>query len=228
MNEELSHEEALAGAREAGKRAYQEVCAKTRVRPPAMENTQSIAELRARMDYENGLVEAAAGKTAESFYQIAAAVDRICGQLMDWVPEEEAVAISGRNRGYIRDRFSHWQAAGIARVAGKQRFLLRSAVLAIVAEGRTERVSSVYVIRNERTRHLKIGMSSDVAARLSSLRTASGEPLTLVVTIPGDATVERGFHERFASARLNGEWFTETDDIRAWLVDLGVTESRDG
>jgi hypothetical protein len=57
---------------------------------------------------------------------------------------------------------------------------------------------------------VKIGTSGDVKRRLQGL------PLDEVIgTIPGDATLEREWHARWASIRITGEWFHATDELLA-------------
>lgn len=71
-----------------------------------------------------------------------------------------------------------------------------------------EKASSVvYFISDEHNNTVKIGYSNDVSRRLSSLQTANRRTLRLLGVIPGVKEDESRWHERFASLRLNGEWF---------------------
>lgn len=54
---------------------------------------------------------------------------------------------------------------------------------------------------------IKIGVATNVQARLSGLQTSSHAKLTLIGTIPGGEDVERKMHARFRPHHLNGEWF---------------------
>lgn len=67
--------------------------------------------------------------------------------------------------------------------------------------------------------HLKIGVSSDPDARLAALQTANPYQLTIVGTIHGGYETESALHERYASLRCHGEWFTDCHEIRAEFGD---------
>lgn len=54
---------------------------------------------------------------------------------------------------------------------------------------------------------IKIGVATNVQARLSGLQTSSHAKLTLIGTVPGGEDVERKMHARFRTHHLNGEWF---------------------
>ena len=76
----------------------------------------------------------------------------------------------------------------------------------------------VYFIRSEKTHAIKIGFTAgQVEKRLSSLQTAHPYKLQLLATIPGTLEYEKSLHERFASFRLEGEWFQPHPDILAFI-----------
>jgi len=52
---------------------------------------------------------------------------------------------------------------------------------------------------------IKIGITSNLAARVRSLSTGSAEPLRVLATLPGDH--EEALHLKLASHRKCGEWF---------------------
>lgn len=77
----------------------------------------------------------------------------------------------------------------------------------------------IYVFRDRENGEVKIGWTHhDVERRRRSVEQASGRSLEIVGTIP-DCTMndEAELHLRFEADRLAGEWFTESDEIRAWL-----------
>jgi hypothetical protein len=80
----------------------------------------------------------------------------------------------------------------------------------------------IYFIRNERTRAVKIGYASSVRARLSSIRTSSPDPVTLLGAIPGGADVEGRLHDRFKHISIQGEWFRDDRELAA-AVELLVS-----
>jgi hypothetical protein len=69
---------------------------------------------------------------------------------------------------------------------------------------------------------VKIGWSKKVATRLAQLQTGNPTPIRLLATTPGGLTVERRTHERFAAARLSGEWFELTSELREHIESLVV------
>jgi hypothetical protein len=63
----------------------------------------------------------------------------------------------------------------------------------------------VYFIRSRDM--VKIGFTGNITKRLSSMRTASADELTLLYTMPGGTQMERRLHKTFAHLRVSGEWF---------------------
>lgn len=80
----------------------------------------------------------------------------------------------------------------------------------------------VYFIQGEASGAIKIGHSRNLKARLSSMQTASTEPLKLLGFMPGGEEVESSLHERFADARKRGEWFTATPELLALIASLST------
>lgn len=75
----------------------------------------------------------------------------------------------------------------------------------------------VYFVQNFEMTAVKIGYTSDIAERMSSLRTASGARLAVVLCLPGDCSLEAALHRRFHAAHLRGEWFRLTLDLEAFI-----------
>lgn len=84
----------------------------------------------------------------------------------------------------------------------------------------------VYVIEEEGDdprRRVKIGIAYDPDRRLRTLQTGSSRPLRLLATAPGGQNVESRLHSRFASQRLEGEWFDlTTEQLDVLLQDFGA------
>jgi excisionase family DNA binding protein len=59
---------------------------------------------------------------------------------------------------------------------------------------------------------VKIGVTTDPERRLRALQNAGG-PMDLVAWFEGDAGVEKALHDRFASTRVVGEWFSPSDAL---------------
>ena len=77
--------------------------------------------------------------------------------------------------------------------------------------------SVVYFIQAASGGPVKIGVTTDLGARLSGLQTAHPEQLRVLHSTPGDATDEAYFHARFAHLRLRGEWFRHEGTLSAYL-----------
>jgi len=67
--------------------------------------------------------------------------------------------------------------------------------------------AGVYFVQDGLGR-VKIGVTNDVAKRLSSLKTGSSTDLSLIRFIEGAGPkVEKWLHRRFKDQRIQGEWF---------------------
>jgi hypothetical protein len=60
-------------------------------------------------------------------------------------------------------------------------------------------VSFCYFIREETSRHVKIGVARYPRKRLAALQTGSASPLSLIGAVVGGAARERELHARFRS-----------------------------
>lgn len=69
----------------------------------------------------------------------------------------------------------------------------------------------VYFIRSGGL--IKIGITSNLDARLSCLRGSSAQRVELLKSIPGNIQTEKSIHMRFDNLRTHGEWFTETPEL---------------
>jgi hypothetical protein len=71
----------------------------------------------------------------------------------------------------------------------------------------------VYMIRSGALGDVKIGFANDPLARLRQIQTGHPAKLRIIRVLEGDRGVERSLHERFQPQRLNGEWFSFSDDM---------------
>lgn len=86
--------------------------------------------------------------------------------------------------------------------------------------------SAVYFM--EREGLIKIGVSTNVVARLRSISKGGSMPdgmtvgpVDLLATMPGDRDVERDLHERFRRTRVkNTEWFRPSKPLLRFIEDL--------
>jgi Meiotically up-regulated gene 113 len=88
--------------------------------------------------------------------------------------------------------------------------------------GRKEKNGFIYFIATENAEVVKIGFSVRPAMRLWGLRTASPFQLRLIGFLPGTHRTERMFHRRFAEDRMHGEWFRNSDSVRAFIEGIGL------
>lgn len=72
---------------------------------------------------------------------------------------------------------------------------------------------SIYVLRSDNL--VKIGFSDNLRQRVQSIISSVPVPVEFVGHMPGGMDLEAHLHERFAAHRFSGEWFVETDDMRA-------------
>lgn len=95
---------------------------------------------------------------------------------------------------------------------------LRTVVFAMERDLAERDGSSVYFA--EADGRVKIGWSSKVATRIAQLQTGNASPIRLLAIEPGGRALERQLHERFADARVGGEWFALTPDLQAYVAAL--------
>ena len=74
-----------------------------------------------------------------------------------------------------------------------------------------------YVFYDQLRHWVKIGRSTNVGKRHSSIRAASGADLTLIGTVDGD--IEGVLHSECRASRIRGEWFEITDAVRQSVRD---------
>jgi len=79
---------------------------------------------------------------------------------------------------------------------------------------------SVYFIQAGDGGPIKIGVTTDVQDRLSTLQIGSALPLVLLLEVWGGIEQERGYHETFAEHRMRGEWFAPHEDLLAFIEHL--------
>lgn len=67
---------------------------------------------------------------------------------------------------------------------------------------------TIYVLRSDNL--VKIGFTENLRARVASIIGAIPIPVEIVGHMPGDKSVEKHFHDRFAAHHFSGEWFVCT------------------
>jgi hypothetical protein len=76
----------------------------------------------------------------------------------------------------------------------------------------------VYFIVDERHDEVKIGYTSNIKIRLSTLRTARPS-IKCFAMMDGDKETEKMWHDTFSSRRLEGEWFRWSGMIKDFMMD---------
>lgn len=82
----------------------------------------------------------------------------------------------------------------------------------------------VYFIKNPASGLIKIGYSKNPWARLSELRRNYGSELAVVATIKTVEKSETTIHAAFDQYRVEGEWFTESECIKAVILAVVAGE----
>lgn len=86
-------------------------------------------------------------------------------------------------------------------------------------------VSGVYFIQSEATGHIKIGYSSQVNQRVSSLQAASSESMKILHIMEGKTKVDEfDLHERFKDLRIDFEWFRSDPALMEYIREAGQSE----
>jgi hypothetical protein len=91
--------------------------------------------------------------------------------------------------------------------------LLSAAGVASKADG------VVYFLSDSRNNAVKIGYSTDLPKRLSTLQTGNRLNLTLLGAVPGTLDDESRWHKTFAEYRLRGEWFRHHPSLLLAIED---------
>lgn len=81
--------------------------------------------------------------------------------------------------------------------------------------------SVVYFVTPSRSRRVKIGVTTNLKARLARLQATNHVPLELLLALPGDQVLEGRLHNRFRDDRMHGEWFKFSDRIKQFIAEHG-------
>jgi hypothetical protein len=64
---------------------------------------------------------------------------------------------------------------------------------------------------------VKIGVSSNICARIATLKTGICHPIEAVYVENGRRFSESSLHAKFDAHRMQGEWFSLSDEIRSYI-----------
>ena len=124
--------------------------------------------------------------------------------------------------------FKKWVTSEVLPSIRKRGMFSLSDVSSLIEEAKlnSENVVYVYVVENEVTGSVKVGVSSSPKKRLSTLQTGTEHKLNLVHV--SDATVvvsEKKVHELLNESCIRGEWFNVSTDAAISAVSCVVNGS---
>lgn len=77
----------------------------------------------------------------------------------------------------------------------------------------TQNYELVYAIQSKNLKHVKIGYTTDINQRLSSLQGGSSDELKIIGCWLGTVQDERQLHEQLRRWRIHREWFQDSEDV---------------
>jgi hypothetical protein len=81
----------------------------------------------------------------------------------------------------------------------------------------------VYFVQSVEGGLVKIGFTRKLQERIGTLNRMGAAALSFLGSLAGDRELEQSLHERFARARVRGEWFSLTPDLLRFLVLQNMT-----
>ena len=121
--------------------------------------------------------------------------------------------------------FKKWVTSEVLPSIRKRGMFSLSDVSSLIEEARlnSENVVYVYVVENEVTGSVKVGVSSSPKKRLSTLQTGTEHKLNLVHVSDATAVVsEKKVHELLNESCIRGEWFNVSTDAAISAVSCVV------
>jgi len=80
--------------------------------------------------------------------------------------------------------------------------------------------SRVYFAQDTLSNEIKIGTSKKVKPRLREVERQANRSVVLLATLSGDREVEGILHQRFARARIRGEWFRPVPELLEYIEGI--------
>lgn len=78
----------------------------------------------------------------------------------------------------------------------------------------------IYFIQAETGGPVKIGFAYDPNERLKQIQCGSPDPVRIIRIIPGSRKTEANIHQRLKASRKRGEWFDDTEEVRAFIQSV--------
>jgi hypothetical protein len=89
-----------------------------------------------------------------------------------------------------------------------------------------DRLATIYCVTEGSGMPIKVGMASNLKARLSTIQCATWRPVFLCWTAIGYRPHEAALKKAIRSVRLAGEWHNDPEDALKSLLNIGDSEER--
>lgn len=99
--------------------------------------------------------------------------------------------------------------------------VLRRPVLRSINQRPDDEVT-LYFVQCETTKLIKIGLTTGLRTRLSTMRGCCPTVLTLLAHFEGTRSQEAELHRRFAAHRAHREWFYPDQEILSYIEQLSL------
>lgn len=147
----------------------------------------------------------------------------------EWMREAEFVAEMTKSTGSLNDFIADWPLKpGIDRERHTELAKDTISLLAEYKAAKPPRKSTapriplesrhIYFIQARDGGPIKIGMAFNVAKRLKELQCGHPAELCVIGTFAGDPSDESRLHSELSRYRVHGEWFSDSDEVRAAIV----------
>lgn len=81
-----------------------------------------------------------------------------------------------------------------------------------------KRQQFVYFVLAPSAKAVKIGITTDIPARINAIRAVSPVEIELLREIPANVETERQLHKKFSHLRMHGEWFRYEAELQAAIA----------
>lgn len=77
--------------------------------------------------------------------------------------------------------------------------------------------NQIYFLQCQTTKLIKIGITNNVKNRVTDIQVSCPTKLVLIGSVPGHRSFEYSLHQRFADARVRGEWFSPVPELLEFI-----------
>lgn len=93
-------------------------------------------------------------------------------------------------------------------------------IIKVVEGSDRSKKSKIYFVLCKEAQSVKIGVTNDVKKRFDSLQTANPFKLELLKFVEGNRNQEQEIHQKFEHLRVNGEWFSYSEELSNFIDNL--------